>query len=287
MNYTTLIEASDLANDLAIHLGSAALVVVDCRFDLFAPQAGADAYARGHIPGAFYAHLDLDLAQPPTASSGRHPLPNVDTFVETLRGWGVGPESQVIVYDDSNGTTAGRLWWMLRWLGHSKVALLNGGWKQWKARSGPQTDLAPQRATGAFSARADRRQWVSTDEISVLIGRSELMLVDARATDRFDGRNEPVDAIAGHVPGARSHPLTLNLDTDGRFLAPDELRRRWLRTLGAASAQSAIAMCGSGVSACHNLLALELAGLGSARLYPGSWSEWIRDRARPIATSPA
>ncbi len=286
MNYTTLIEAADLAKELATLRDSAQLVVVDCRYDLFAPQAGAAAYARGHIPGAFYAHLDHDLAQPQTAASGRHPLPDVDTFVSTLRGWGIGPETQVVVYDDSNGATAGRLWWMLRWLGHSRVAVLNGGWKQWLARSGPQTDLVPQRAAGAFCARADRKQWVSTDEISVMIGRPELLLIDARATDRFSGRSEPIDPIAGHVPGARSHPLTLNLDTDGRFLAPEELRRRWLQTLGAASPASAIAMCGSGVSACHNLIALELAGLGGARLYPGSWSEWIRDRARPIATSP-
>ena len=282
MNFTTLIEAADLAGVL----GSAHLVVVDCRYDLLAPRAGAEAYKRGHIPGAFYGHLDHDLAGPTTAGSGRHPLPDVDTCVATLRGWGIGPQSQVVVYDDSNGSIAGRLWWLLRWLGHPRVAVLNGGWKQWQAQSTLQSDLVPQRAAGSLSAQADRKLWVATDEVTAMIGHPELTLIDARAADRFAGRSEPIDPIAGHVPGARSHPLTLNLDTDGRFLAPEELRKRWQRTLGAVSPASAIAMCGSGVSACHHLIALELAGLGGARLYPGSWSEWIRDRARPVATSP-
>jgi thiosulfate/3-mercaptopyruvate sulfurtransferase len=281
MNRTTLIEPAELAS----RLGASDLVVIDCRYDLFTPDSGAAAYARGHIPGAHYAHADHELASPITASSGRHPLPAVEALDATLRSWGVGPESQVVVYDDTNGTTAARLWWLLRWVGHAKVALLNGGWKHWLASGGAQSSARPQPAAGAFRARADRVQWVSTEEVAALIGRPALLLTDARAPDRFAGRSEPIDVVAGHVPGAINHPLTLNLDSTGRFLPAEELLTRWQRTLAGRAPADLIAMCGSGVSACHNLLALEIAGLKGARLYPGSWSEWIRDRARPIATS--
>jgi thiosulfate/3-mercaptopyruvate sulfurtransferase len=261
--------------------------VIDCRYDLFAPDAGAAAYARGHVPDAFYAHADHDLAGPITAASGRHPLPSVEAFEATLRRWGIGPDSQIVVYDESNGATAARLWWMLRWVGHPRVALLNGGWKHWLAHGGPQSAALPAPAAGTFQARAERSRWVSTDEVAARVGKPELLLVDARGADRFAGRSEPIDIIAGHVPGALNHPFTLNLDSSARFLPVEELRTRWERTLAGRAPAELIAMCGSGVSACHNLLAMELAGLPGARLYVGSWSEWIRDRARPIATSPS
>jgi thiosulfate/3-mercaptopyruvate sulfurtransferase len=283
MDRTTLIEAGELAS----LLGAPGLVVIDCRYDLFAPDAGAAAYARGHIPGAFYAHPDSDLAGPVTAASGRHPLPSVDAFEATLRRWGIGPESQVIAYDDANGATAARLWWMLRWVGHPRAALLNGGWKQWLAHGGAQSTDVPAPAAGAVRARADRASWVSTGEVAARVGKPGLLLVDARGADRFAGRSEPIDAVAGHVPGAANHPFTLNLDADGRFLPAAELRTRWQRTLDGRAPSDLIAMCGSGVSACHNLLALEVAGFGGGKLYVGSWSEWIRDRAHPIATSPS
>lgn len=283
MDRTTLIESAELER----RLDSPGLVVMDCRYDLFAPDAGAAAYARAHIPGARYAHADHDLAGPITPTSGRHPLPAIDAFEAALQRFGVGPESQVVVYDDSSGTTAGRLWWMLRWVGHRRVALLNGGWKLWLAEGRPQSTTVPSVSRGAFRARADHTQWVATDELAARVGDPALLLVDARAADRYAGRSEPIDAIAGHVPGAMSHPLTLNLDGSGRFLQPDELRARWDKTLAGRRPQELIAMCGSGVSACHNLLALEVAGLGGGKLYVGSWSEWIRDRSRPVATSAA
>lgn len=281
MDRTTLIEPAELESGL----GSPGLVVIDCRYDLFAPDAGAAAYARAHIPGALYAHADHDLAGPITPASGRHPLPTIEAFEASLRRFGVGPESQVVVYDDSGGTTAGRLWWMLRWAGHQRVALLNGGWKQWLAHGGPQTSTVPNPTPGTFRAHADRAQWVSTDDLVARLGDPSLCLIDARAADRFAGRSEPIDAIAGHVPGALSHPLTQNLDSNGRFLPAEVLRERWEKTLAGRPAAGLIAMCGSGVSACHNLIALEVAGLGSGKLYVGSWSEWIRDRSRPVATS--
>jgi thiosulfate/3-mercaptopyruvate sulfurtransferase len=282
MDCSTLIEAAELES----RLGAPELVIVDCRYDLFAPEAGAAAYARGHIPGASFAHMDRDLANPITPASGRHPLPSVADFEATLRRWGVSAHSQVIVYDESNGTTAGRLWWMLRWVGHPRVALLNGGWKQWLAHGGAQSTSVPNPAPGSFRARADQSRWVTTEALATRIGDPSLLLVDARAGDRYAGRSEPIDAIAGHVPGALHHPLTLNLDGNGHFLPAGELRARWEKTLAGRAPADLIAMCGSGVSACHNLLALEIAGLGGGKLYVGSWSEWIRDRGRPVATSP-
>jgi thiosulfate/3-mercaptopyruvate sulfurtransferase len=281
MDRTPLIEPAELER----RLGAQGPIIVDCRHDLVAADAGAAAYARSHIPGAFHAHADRDLASPITAASGRHPLPSVDAFRVTLRRWGVDPDSEVVVYDDSNGATAARLWWMLRWVGHSRVALLNGGWKQWLAHGGPQSADVPAAAAGTFQPRADRAQWVSTDEVAARVGKPGLLLVDARGADRFAGRSEPIDVVAGHVPGAINHPFTLNLDSAARFLPADELRTRWQRTLAGRAPSEVIAMCGSGVSACHNLLALEIAGLSGGKLYVGSWSEWIRDRARPIATS--
>jgi thiosulfate/3-mercaptopyruvate sulfurtransferase len=286
MSTTPLIEPAELK----LRLGASDLVVVDCRFDLLAPEAGADAYARAHVPDAIYGHLDRDLAGPITSATGRHPLPAVDVFEATLRRWGVGQHSQVIAYDDSNGLVAARFWWMLRWLGAARIAVLNGGWQQWVAQTGLQSTAVPTPAAGDFRARADRAQWVSTEEIVALVCRPDStptsVLIDARSAERFAGVSEPIDPIAGHVPGAINHPLTLNLDAAGRFLPAAELRSRWQRTLGPHSPTEAIAMCGSGVSACHNLLALDIAGLGGARLYPGSWSEWIRDRGHPIATTP-
>jgi len=282
MDRTTLIEAAEVES----RLGAPDLVIVDCRYDLFAPEAGAAAYARGHTPGASFANMDRELASPITAASGRHPLPPVGEFEETVRRWGVSADSQVVVYDDSSGTTAGRLWWMLRWVGHPRVALLNGGWKQWLAEGRAQSTTVPNPKPGSFRARADQSRWVTSEALAARVGDPSLLLVDARTADRFAGRSEPIDTIAGHVPGATHHPLTLNLDGNGRFLPAEELRARWQKTLAGRPPRDLIAMCGSGVSACHNLLALEIAGLGGGKLYVGSWSEWIRDRARPVATSP-
>jgi thiosulfate/3-mercaptopyruvate sulfurtransferase len=294
--YTTLIEPAELAAPLSRSAGprdsngngnGADWTIIDCRFDLARPDWGAGAYAAGHVPNALYAHLDRDLSSPVTPASGRHPLPSVERLGETFGRWGIDDTVQVVAYDQGNGAFAARLWWLLRWMGHEKVAVLNGGFAAWQ-QAGLPTDTVPgTRRARVFTPRPTDNVVVSTAEVERLVAAGALasgasMLVDARAADRFAGENETIDPVAGHIPGARNHPFLRNVDARGRFLSPEELRERWAATLS-APAERAIAMCGSGVTACHNLLALEVAGLSGARLYAGSWSEWIRDAARPVA----
>jgi thiosulfate/3-mercaptopyruvate sulfurtransferase len=297
--YTTLIETSRLAESLQ------RLSLIDCRFDLSRPDWGAEAYAAGHIPGAVYAHLDRDLSGTVTPESGRHPLPSPPVFAATLDRLGIGKSAQVVAYDQGNGAYAARLWWLLRWMGHSRVAVLNGGFAAWQQAGLPvstdpvspvaQLDKPPVAGGGATAtatmAAAATAAAVTTAELNGMLDAGDLSsgrraLVDARGTDRFAGQNETIDPVAGHIPGARNYPFTRNLDESGRFLGATQLREQWLRILGGAQPQDVIAMCGSGVTACHNLLALEVAGLPGARLYAGSWSEWIRDPRRPIAVGP-
>jgi thiosulfate/3-mercaptopyruvate sulfurtransferase len=267
---------------LAAQLRDPALRIFDCRSDLTDPAAGRAAYWRGHLPRARYAHLNDDLSAPVTAQTGRHPLPAVETFTETLRGWGVGHDSLVVVYDECTGAYAARLWWMLRWLGHDAVRVLDGGYARWTGLGLPVTTApAPDVPRGDFRPRPRPEMLVSAEEV-LAVSRATPVL-DARAAERFRGDVEPIDAVAGHVPGAVNHPYTKSLGADGRLLAPDDLRSLLRSTLGSAAPGRSIAMCGSGVTACHLLLALEHAGLSGARLYPGSWSEWIRDPARPVA----
>ena len=287
--YTTLIEPAELAAPLSrLGAGEDDWAVLDCRSDLPRPDWGASAYAAGHIPGSLYAHLDHDLSGPITPGSGRHPLPTVERLAATFSGWGIDDRTQVVVYDQGNGAYASRLWWLLRWLGHRKVAVLNGGFAAWQ-QAGLPTDVAlAKRASKVFTPRPESVPVVSTAEVERLVAAGELtagrsVLVDARAADRFAGENETIDPVAGHIPGARNHGFLRNVDKSGRFLPVSELQERWRATLGDAQAAQTIAMCGSGVTACHNLLALEVAGLPGARLYAGSWSEWIRDGARPVA----
>jgi thiosulfate/3-mercaptopyruvate sulfurtransferase len=295
--YTTLIEPAELAAPLARHAGvNSDWAVLDCRFDLARPDWGASAYAAGHIPGALYAHLDRDLSGPITPDSGRHPLPSVEKLAATFSRWGIEGRTQVVAYDQGNGAYASRLWWLLRWLGHANVAVLNGGFAAWQQSGLPTGSVAATRnravsegvpAGDVFTPRPESVPMVSTAEVERLVADGALtagrsVLVDARAADRFAGENETIDPVAGHIPGARNHGFLQNVDARGRFLPVDELRERWRTTLGDAGAAQVIAMCGSGVTACHNLLALEVAGLPGARLYAGSWSEWIRDRTRPV-----
>lgn len=278
--YRTLIDADQL---LPL-LGSPDCRVIDCRFDLGKPAWGGSQFWQGHIPGAIYAHLDRDLSSPITASSGRHPLPALDALAATVASWGVDRRVQVVAYDQGNGMVASRLWWLLRWLGHDSVAVLDGGYAAWIAtRSRPVSRDPVTLAPRIFVARP-RKDWVvSTEHLAerVAAGLPAQCLFDARGADRFAGQNETIDPVAGHVPGACSTPFTGNLGPDGRFLSPAALRERWAAQL--SDPASAIMMCGSGVSACHNLLALEHAGLRGVRLYAGSWSEWIRDPKRPVA----
>lgn len=282
--YTSLIEPADLA----AHCADPDWAVLDCRFELSRTEWGASAYAQGHIPHALYAHLERDLSSPVTATSGRHPLPLADSFVETVSRWGIDAGVQVIAYDQGNGAYAARLWWLLRWVGHDRVAVLNGGFAAWQQAGLPIETHPGVRRLRRFVPSLRRSDLVTTAEVERLLATGNLAnghdaLVDARAADRFAGRNETIDPVAGHIPGARNHPFTHNLDAQGRFLPAPTLRAKWLETLQGGSPGQVISTCGSGVTACHNLLALEVAGLPGAKLYAGSWSEWIRDAARPIA----
>ena len=286
---------------LAARLEDRDLAVIDCRFDLMRPQWGHEAYAAARIPHALYAHLDHDLSGKTSAATGRHPLPPVDDIAARLGAWGIDSQVQVVAYDQGSGAHAARLWWLLRWLGHSKVAVLDGGFAAWQEErlpldTAPLIDAAaqvqPGRPARRFDARPDDEMVVSTAELEGLIaaGRiaaADFVLVDARSADRFAGRNETIDPVAGHIPGARNHPFTGNLDGAGRLLDRGTLRQQFAKTLEGVPPDAAICMCGSGVTACHNLLALEVAGLKGARLYAGSWSEWIRDPKHPIANEPA
>lgn len=286
---------------LAARLEDRDLAVIDCRFDLARPEWGREAYASARIPHASYAHLDQDLSGKVSASTGRHPLPPVDEMASRLGQWGIDAQVQVIAYDQSPGAYAARLWWLLRWLGHGRVAVLDGGLAAWQQERLPlettplltaTVQAHPGRAARRFDPRPDKEMVVSTPELEELIASGQLacadvVLVDARAADRFAGCNETIDPVAGHVPGARNHPFTDNVDAAGRFLDRGRLRERFAKTLEGVAPDSAICMCGSGVTACHNLLAMEVAGLKEARLYAGSWSEWIRDPNRPVSRGTA
>jgi thiosulfate/3-mercaptopyruvate sulfurtransferase len=280
--YTTLIESPELD----AHISDKDWAVLDCRFELGRPEWGASAYAEGHVPNAIYAHLDRDLSSPVTSTSGRHPLPLLEAFTATLGRWGIDENVQVVAYDQNNGAYASRLWWLLRWVGHIRVAVLNGGFAAWQQTGLPVSKQPGVRQPRRFTANRAQTGVVSTVELEKLLAAGQLgtgarTLIDARSADRFAGQNETIDPVAGHVPGAGNHPFAHNLDAQGRFLPPHLLRSKWLETLRGEAPAGAIAMCGSGVTACHNLLALEVAGLPGAQLYAGSWSEWIRDAARP------
>jgi thiosulfate/3-mercaptopyruvate sulfurtransferase len=290
VDFTTLIDVESLRALVA----TPGIALLDCRFDLGAPEAGREAYLRSHIPGARYVDLNRDLSAPVSAASGRHPLPDPVALDACFRGLGVARNTQAIVYDESNGAFAARAWWLLRWLGHPKVAVLDGGMSAWLREGGAAESGEPPRGatrqsaagTGSRSGSAvqvDPHAALGADELVAALENPRTLLIDARAPERYLGTVEPIDPVAGHIPGAVNHPFSTNLRSDGRFLPPEELERRWRDRLAGASPADMIVMCGSGVTACHNLLALECAGLPGARLYAGSWSEWIRDPRRPVA----
>jgi thiosulfate/3-mercaptopyruvate sulfurtransferase len=279
MSYDTLVSASTLA----AHLDQRDWRVFDCRFSLADPSAGERAYDEGHIAGARYVHLDRDLSGPITSGSGRHPLPDVDDFLCRLRRWGVGNDTQVVAYDDVGGAVAARLWWMLRWIGHTRVAVLDGGIDAWLRAGGGLTTAPPAGGAGNVEGAADDQEWLSSVQVQGALADHLITLVDARGAERFRGEEEPIDPVAGRVPAAVSRPYSMNLGQDGCFLEAAELRRQFRQLCGSVDPREVVHMCGSGVTACHNLLAMEHAGLGGSRLYAGSWSEWIRDPARPVA----
>lgn len=275
-----------LISTTALHerLHDGDLVIVDCRFDLSQPEAGRSAYQAAHLPGAVYAHLDEDLSGPITSRSGRHPLPDIKTLSATLGRWGIDSSKQVVVYDaDSGAKAAARLWWLLRWLGHQHVAVLDGGVRQWQANGFELSSSSFEPAPREFKAAVDTSWLVDADAVAHYVAQPDWCVVDARAPERYAGEVEPLDAVAGHVPGALNHPFERNLADDGRFLSAATLRTQFIALLGEATPRHTISMCGSGVTACHTLLALEAAGLHGAKLYAGSWSEWSKDSNRPVA----
>lgn len=274
------------ASELAASLGNDALCVIDCRFDLLDPAAGRRAWLDGHVPGAVYADLDKDLAGPTSATSGRHPLPDVRRMEERLGRWGVGNDTDVVVYDAGNGAIAARAWWMFHWLGHARVRLLDGGIKAWlddgnTLESGP---VAREKATFVANPRHD--MVVTTADVEAALASSgELVLLDARDPARFRGEAEPIDRVAGHIPGAVNVPFSGNLTPEGRFRTPAELACRIEDALQQRQGHRWAVMCGSGVTACHLALAAVHSGREMPGLYAGSWSEWIADPKRPVAGS--
>ncbi len=259
--------------------------VIDARFSLADPGQGAREYGEGHVPGATYAHLDDDLSGPIIrGETGRHPLPSVDRAVEVFSGWGIDDSVQVVVYDSASGSVAARLWWMLRWLGHDAVAVLDGGWPAWTGAGMAVSRDVPEWTPGNFTPNVRTHLVTDVEGVDKYRNDGDWAVLDARTPERFRGEQEPIDPVAGHIPGARCATFDGNLGEDGRFLSPEDLRRRFEGLFGGVPADRAVNYCGSGVSACHNLLAIAHAGLGDAVLYPGSWSEWITGEDRPIGT---
>lgn len=279
MTFYTLVSA----DVLAAHLDDPSWRIFDCRHDLARPDAGEQAYREAHIPNAQFLHLDRDLSGPRTGRNGRHPLPDRAALAETLGRCGVDGGTQVVAYDDSGGSYAARLWWLLRWLGHTRVAVLDGGLAAWRAGSHSLTAHVPQVARARFQIGSGEPA-VDAAQVQARLGQPGVTLIDARGTERFRGAEEPIDPVAGHIPGALNRPFTANLGPDSRFKPAAQLRQELERILGRRADGELVNYCGSGVSACHNLLALEIAGFGHARLYPGSWSEWCSDPSRPVAT---
>ena len=279
MDYTTIISVQELARVVDNH----DVRVFDCRFALKDPQGGLKNYRAGHIPGAQFADMDAQLSSPVTETSGRHPLPAADVFLAQLRAWGINNSTQVVAYDDISGAFAARLWWLMRWMGHSRVAVLDGGLQKWTDSGHPLSQEEPNYPAGDFSGCA-RTDWViDIDTVLTELDAGNITLIDARAADRFTGKDQQTDPVPGHIPGANSLPFAGNLTKQGIFESSEVLRARFKPLVAAKSLDQVVNMCGSGVTACHNLLAMEIAGFEPTKLFVGSWSQWIRDSSRPVA----
>ncbi|NOR69126.1 MAG: sulfurtransferase [Methylomarinum sp.] len=280
MTYTTLISAETLKQ----HISDPNWIIIDCRFSLADSTKGARAYRMGHIANARYAHLDNDLSSAITDSTGRHPLPNFKLLAEKLGHWGISNKSQVVIYDDASGAFAGRLWWLLRCLGHYTVAVLDGGIPHWQRQGYALTTTLPSITAKTFRPYLNDKAWLTASQVSNNLASRCIKLIDARTAERFRGELEPIDPVAGHIPQAVNRAFQLNLDHNGLFLSAAELHKQFIDLLGSTKPQQTVHMCGSGVTACHNLLAMEHAGLSGSKLYAGSWSEWITNSNRSIAT---
>ena len=276
--FTTVVSTEQLASHLS------EWIIVDCRFDLHDQNWGREQYLAAHIPGAVYASLNDDLAGPRTGRNGRHPLPSLDTLAATLGRWGIARDTQVVAYDQDSAMYASRLWWLLRYAGHAAVAVLDGSWAAWTREGRPTRSGNETRTPIAFALQPPLAQPVPVDEVAAALRDGDRLLVDARAPERYEGRIEPLDRVPGHIPGAVNHFFKNNATENGTLLPPETLREQFARVLGDTDPAHVIAYCGSGVTACHNLLAMEHAGLHGGRLYPGSWSEWSSDPSRPLET---
>ena len=282
MEYKILINP----NQLFQNINNPNWVIVDSRFWLEDTEKGRRDYLAGHIPGAIYAHIDEDLSSLPVLGmTGRHPLPPAEEFSAKLSAWGIDSTVQVVVYDDRGGIIAGRLWWMLRWLGHNSVAVLDGGIPRWKREGFPTTDDFPVQQPRFFVPNPQQDMLVDAEEILGRFGDPNYLLIDGRASERYRGEIEPIDAVAGHIPGAVNLPISENLDDQGNFKKKKELRARYKKFLTSKPTKKIVNYCGSGVTSVHNILAMMHAGLGDGQLYLGSWSDWITDPEHPIATS--
>ena len=281
MLHTTLV----CVDTVKQHINNPNWIIIDCRFSLMDNEAGAKAYRMGHIPNAHYAHIEKDLSSAITSHTGRHPLPTLNSLVKKLGSWGISNKSQIIVYDDAYGAFAGRLWWLLRYLGHDAVAVLDGGVQHWQSKQLPLTTTLPSNKPRIFRPYTDISAQISAEQLSNQLAFNKIKLIDARTAERFSGQSESIDPIAGHIPKAINHPFQLNLNTNGLFLSKDKLHSQFSHLLGTTSPENTVHMCGSGITACHNLLAMEHAGLNGSKLYPGSWSDWITNQNRSIATN--
>ena len=279
--HTTIIAADMLAARL-----DSDWAIVDCRFDLRNEQWGREQYLISHIPGAVYASLSHDMAGPKTGSNGRHPLPSIEALSATLGRLGIARGTQVVAYDQDSGMYASRLWWLLRYAGHDAVAVLDGGWAKWIRESRPTRSGEETRSPATFVASPRQEMRVSVDQVSAQLGNPTTLLVDARAPERYEGQTEPIDRVPGHIPGAVNRYYRSNAGDDFTLLPPHQLREDFLKVLGSHEPSQAVMYCGSGVTACQNLLAMTHAGLPGARLYAGSWSEWSADPARPVEKGP-
>jgi len=279
MTYTTLISAATLHQQLK----HPDWVIVDCRFSLADTEAGAKAYRHGHIPNARYAHLDKDLSSAITDFTGRHPLPDFALLAKKLGDWGIDNNAQVVIYDDAGGAFAGRLWWLLRCMGHDKVAVLDGGIKHWQNLGLPITTTLPAIKPATFRPYLNDAVWLNALQVQNNLAKKSIRLIDARTPERYRGEQEPIDPVAGHIPYALNRAFQLNLDSNGLFLSAKQLRDQFKQLIGATAPEQVVHYCGSGVTACHNLLAMEHAGLTGSKLYAGSWSEWIRNKNRAVA----
>ncbi len=280
MTFTTLISATGLATLTA----NADILIFDCEFDLADTEAGRTVFAKGHIPGAHYLHLDQDLSGTATSTNGRHPLPDPEAFATTMRAAGLKVGQQVVAYDSAGGPYAARLWWLLRWVGHEAVAVLDGGRAAWTAAGLPLESGDPAQAEpGDFTAAVpDPEATVSADQVLANIDTGAMRVIDARTAERYRGEPNPMDPVSGHIPGAGNRWFKDNLDANGRFKPDGMLAADFDAVLGDTAPSATILQCGSGVTACHNALAMAVAGMPGAKLYPGSWSEWISDPTRPV-----